>query len=129
MGMAKAGELNGYPGPAHVLTLANELGLTASQLQQVTAVYDRMNAAAKLLGSELITREQALDRLFATGEIIPDRLAAATTAIGSLQGQLRSVHLLAHLETRALLSPDQIARYQQLRGYGNPAAPQQHHRG
>jgi hypothetical protein len=49
MGMAKAAELNGYPGPAHVLTLANELELTKSQLEQVTAIYDRMNAAAKLL--------------------------------------------------------------------------------
>jgi hypothetical protein len=42
-------DANGYPGPAHVLTLANELELTKSQLEQVTAIYDRMNAAAKLL--------------------------------------------------------------------------------
>ena len=28
MGMAKAAELNGYPGPVHVLTLADELRLT-----------------------------------------------------------------------------------------------------
>jgi hypothetical protein len=38
MGMAKAAELNGYPGPTHVLTLAKELALTESQLQQVTAI-------------------------------------------------------------------------------------------
>jgi hypothetical protein len=38
------------------------------------------------------------------------------------------VHLGAHLETRALLNPDQIARYEQLRGYGNPQAPAQQHR-
>jgi hypothetical protein len=31
MGMAKAAELNGYPGPVHVLTLAKELKLTESQ--------------------------------------------------------------------------------------------------
>jgi hypothetical protein len=129
MGMAKAAELNGYPGPAHVLTLVKDLGLTESQLQQVTAIYDRMNAAAKLLGDDLIRHEQTLDQLFATGEITPDRLATATAAIASLQGQLRSVHLAAHLETRALLHPDQIARYQQLRGYSNPAVPPQHHHG
>src|ERR1700737_107196 len=46
MGMAKAAELNGYPGPAHVLTLASELGLTDSQRQQVQAIVDRMSAAA-----------------------------------------------------------------------------------
>jgi len=37
------------------------------------------------------------------------------------------VHLAAHLETRSLLNADQIARYQQLRGYGNSQAPAQHH--
>jgi hypothetical protein len=31
MGMAKAAELNDYPGPAHVLTLALELKLTENQ--------------------------------------------------------------------------------------------------
>jgi hypothetical protein len=31
MGMAKAAELNGYPGPAHVLALAKPLGLTDDQ--------------------------------------------------------------------------------------------------
>src|SRR5882762_2364055 len=65
MGMAKAAELNGYPGPTHVLTLAKELALTKSQLQQVTAIYDRMSAAAKPLGVELVDRERVLDQLFA----------------------------------------------------------------
>jgi hypothetical protein len=44
-------ELNGYPGPALVLTLAHELGLTESQAQQVTALHDRVNTGAKLLGA------------------------------------------------------------------------------
>jgi Spy/CpxP family protein refolding chaperone len=127
MGMAKAAELNGYPGPKHVLTLATKLGLTEDQQRRVTAIFDRMSAAAKLLGGELIAREQALDQLFAKGEITPDRLAAETAAIAELQGRLRAVHLAAHLETRALLQPDQIARYEQLRGYGDPATPAQHH--
>ena len=127
MGMAKAAELNGYPGPAHVLTLAPQLGLTESQQRQVAAIFERMSAAAKPLGGELIAHEQVLDQLFAKGEITPDRLAAETAAIGELQGRLRSVHLAAHLETRALLSPDQITRYEQIRGYSDPAAPAQHH--
>jgi len=127
MGMAKAAELNGYPGPAHVLALAKELGLSESQLRQVTAIHDRMSAAAKPLGAQLIDHERALDQRFAKGEITPDHLAAETTAIGELEGRLRSVHLAAHLETRALLNPDQIARYQKLRGYGDGAAPMHHH--
>ena len=86
-----------------------------------------MSTAAKPLGGELIAQEQVLDQLFAQGEITPDRLAATTAAIAELQGRLRLVHLSAHLETRALLKADQIARYEQLRGYGQLQAPAQRH--
>ena len=127
MGMAKAAELNGYPGPRHVLDLADELQLTGAQRRDVQAIFDRMSAAAKPLGGELITQEQVLDQLFASRDITPDRLAAATTAIAALQGRLRAVHLSAHLETRAVLNPNQIAHYEQLRGYDDPQAPKQHH--
>jgi hypothetical protein len=127
MGMAKAAELNGYPGPVHVLALAKELGLTADQLQKVTAVHDRMSAAAKPLGAELVEHERVLDQLFAKSEITPERLAAETAEIGELNGRLRLLHLAAHLETRALLNSDQIARYQHLRGYAEPSTPMHHH--
>jgi Spy/CpxP family protein refolding chaperone len=127
MGMAKAAELNGYPGPVHVLSLAKQLRLTDSQRQRVTEIFERMSAAAKPLGAELIAHEQVLDQLFATGKITPDRLTAETAAIGELQGRLRSVHLSAHLETRALLNPDQIRLYERLRGYSQPQGLAQHH--
>lgn len=127
MGMAKAAELNGYPGPAHVLELARQLGLSDPQRREVQTIFDRMSATAKPLGGELIAEEQALDQLFAAGDITRDRLAAATAAIADLQGRLRAVHLSAHLETRILLNADQIARYEQLRGYGDPQAPERHH--
>jgi len=127
MGMAKAAELNGYPGPVHVLALAAQLGLTEDQRHDVQAIFDRMSGAAKPLGGELIAQEQALDQLFAKSEITPDRLAAATAAIAELQGRLRLVHLSAHLETRALLNTDQITHYEKLRGYGDQKAPAEHH--
>jgi Spy/CpxP family protein refolding chaperone len=127
MGMAKAAELNGYPGPIHVLDIVGQLGLTADQARQITAIRDRMSATAQPLGAEIIDREGALDKLFAKGQITPDALKAETATIGELRGQLRAVHLAAHLETRALLTPEQIARYQQLRGYGDPAGPEHHH--
>ena len=127
MGMAKAAELNGYPGPKHVLDLAQQLQLTDTQRRDVQTIFDRMSEAAKPLGGELIAQEQALDQLFAKGDITPDRVAAATAAIAELQGRLRAVHLSAHLETRALLNADQIARYEQLRGYRDPQAHHQHH--
>jgi hypothetical protein len=55
MSMAKAAELNGYPGPAHVLQLAPQLGLTETQQREVQAVFDRMSAAAKLEFARFVT--------------------------------------------------------------------------
>ena len=53
-----------------------------------------------------------------------------TAAIADLQGRLRTVHLSAHLDTRALLNPDQITRYEHLRGYGHsPDSAHHHHQG
>ena len=125
MGLAKAAELNGYPGPSHVRTLGKELRLSDDQSAQIAAIFDRMSAAAKPLGSEMIAKEKALDALFARGEITPEKITAAATGIGEISGRLRAVHLAVHIETRALLSPDQLALYQQLRGYA--AAGKHHH--
>src|SRR3954454_24590903 len=77
MGMAKAAELNGYPGPAHVLQLSTQLGLSDTQRTAVQAIFDRMSAAAKSLGAELIGQEQMLDQLFAKRDVTPDRLVAS----------------------------------------------------
>jgi len=129
MGMAKAAELNGYPGPIHVLTLALELELTPTQRQQIQAIFDRMSAAAKPLGAELVEHERMLDQAFAKTEITPDRLATETTAIGELAGRLRLVHLAAHLETRALLNPAQIALYQHLPVMATRPLVMHHHHG
>ena len=127
MGLAKAAELNGYPGPRHVLALARELRLSESQAARATAIRDRMSAAARPLGNELIDREHALDRLFAEREITPERLSDATAAIGATQARLRAMHLAAHLETRAILSAEQIAQYDKLRGYTEPGTPNRDH--
>jgi Spy/CpxP family protein refolding chaperone len=117
MGVAKAAELNGYPGPRHVLAMAKNLQLTEDQTNQITTLRDRMSAAARPLGAELIGHEPLLDQLFATREITPERLTAETAAIGDIQGRLRAVHLAAHLESRTILTPEQATRYDQLRGY------------
>ena len=89
MGMAKAAELNGYPGPLHVLALARDLRLAETQVSQVTAIRDRMSNVALPLGAELIERERLLDRLFAQSRIMPEQLTAETAAIGEIQGRLR----------------------------------------
>jgi len=127
--MAKAAELNGYPGPAHVLAFAKELRLSDEQRQRVQSIFDQMHTRAVALGTEIVDRERALDQQFAKGEVTAGDIAAETAKIAALQGQLRSVHLEAHLETKPLLNPHQLTIYQQLRGYGIPSAPTRHQHG
>jgi len=117
LGFARAAELNHYPGPAHVLELAAELQLSAQQLAQTRAIYERMNAAARQLGSQLVEGEKTLNALFARGEIDATDLDLQLSALGDIRARLRGVHLRAHLEQRALLSPHQVHRYDELRGY------------
>src|SRR5215472_6212516 len=133
MGAARAAELNHYPGPAHVLELREQLGLSAEQIRAVQEIFDRMSAAAKPLGAEIVAAEKHLDEAFGSGSVVADTVRGDTAAIAELQGKLRAVHLTAHLETRAVLRPEQIARYDILRGYAAggppPAHDHRHHSG
>jgi Spy/CpxP family protein refolding chaperone len=134
MGLAKAAELNHYPGPRHVLDLGGQLELTPEQRAQTQATFDKMREEAVRLGRRIVEREHALDAMFAQGEIDAGKLRAATSEIAQLQGSLRAAHLAAHLEMRRILSPQQIKKYDELRGYNGtgtqtPAASPQHKHG
>jgi Spy/CpxP family protein refolding chaperone len=128
MGLALAAELNGYPGPMHVLELATSLGLSDDQRAKVTGLVDAMKQEAVPLGERLIAAETALDRQFADRTITASSLGEATRDIASLQGELRLAHLKYHLATLELLTPEQAARYSTLRGYGGGQHTPGHHR-
>ena len=64
MGLALAAELNGYPGPSHVLELGDRLDLTQEQRIQVQRLFDAMKQEAVPLGNKLVEQERELDRLF-----------------------------------------------------------------
>jgi Spy/CpxP family protein refolding chaperone len=119
MGFAKAAELNGYPGPSHVLELALPLGLTALQREKTQAVFDAMQSAARREGAALVAAERELDRLFAAHTIDAPALEAALSVIEGHRAKLRAIHLEAHLQQAQLLDAAQIARYAELRGYGS----------
>lgn len=132
MGLAKAAELNGYPGPMHVLEHAAALGLSDAQRLAVEAARARMAAAAQALGREIVAREAELEAEFAAGRIDAATLKAKTDEIAALMGRLRAVHLAAHLETKPQLTAEQVARYNALRGYsgtdsGTPQHPRRQH--
>jgi len=117
MGFALAAELNGYPGPKHVLELSAELALSPNQLNEISALFDSMQSAASALGEKIVLAEQDLDAAFANNSISTASLEEKVLEIGKLNGALRSVHLEAHLETKSLLSPEQVEKYIVLRGY------------
>ena len=117
MGLALSAELNGYPGPMHVLELAGPLNLTGAQRQSIEALYQSMQAEAIAVGERLIAAETTLDRGFKDRTMTPQRLAELSAAIGAIQGELRAAHLKYHLTTAELLTSDQSRRYADLRGY------------
>lgn len=117
MAMALAAELNGYPGPLHALELARELDLTPEQQQQTRQLFAEMQTDAVRLGEELVGAEEVLDRLFREREATPDLVLKASMDAAELRGRLRATHLLYHLQMMDVLSPEQIERYNILRGY------------
>lgn len=125
-GLAKAAELNSYPGPMHALEMAQALGLDAAQVAALEDQKRRMTAAAIALGQQIVAEESALDWLIADARIDAAALRARSVEIGRLQGELRAVHLATHLETRAVLTEAQVRTYNQLRGY-TAAAPAHRH--
>jgi hypothetical protein len=126
MGLALAAELNGYPGPSHVLELADKLELSSDQRTKVEGLFASMKAEAQPIGSKLIAQESELDGLFASRAITPDTLKASTATIAVTQGELREAHLKYHLSTAAVLTPLQMQRYAELRGYGDDKPRHQH---
>ncbi|MBR0827693.1 hypothetical protein JQ596_19375 [Bradyrhizobium manausense] len=126
MGLALAAELNGYPGPSHVLELADQLALRPDQHAKVQDMFAAMKSETTPIGRKLVDEESELDEQFAGKTINPDSLRSATTAIAKTQGELREAHLKYHLLTYAVLDETQLAKYAELRGYAG-AAPTRHH--
>lgn len=117
MGYALAAELNGYPGPLHVLELAGELQLTSEQEELTRELFHQMQERAAAIGRELVEAEKKLDQEFSAGAITPESLQSLVSRIARLEGELRQVHLETHLRQTELLSREQVVAYARLRGY------------
>ena len=126
MGYARAAELNHFPGPMHVLELAEQLKLTPEQRAATQKLMDAHKAQARSLGSELVAAEKDLDALFSSGKVDEAVLARAVRTSAAIVGEYRLSHLETHRQMRALLNEEQVKRYDELRGYASGKA--QHHR-
>lgn len=128
-GLAKAAELNGYPGPMHTLELRQPLALTTEQAEATAALMQAHKGRARELGAALVDAERRLDALFAERRADVAAVENATREVALLHARLRAEHLGTHLAQTALLSTEQVKRYAELRGYAAaaPAAPSHKH--
>jgi Spy/CpxP family protein refolding chaperone len=115
MGYAKAAELNHFPGPMHVLELADRLGLNAEQRAATKRLMDAHKAEARVIGAKLVDAERALELLFRKGGMDEAALADAVRRAAALEGEYRLSHLETHRRMRALLTQNQVKQYDALR--------------
>ena len=131
MGLARAAELNSYPGPRHLLDAIHDGRLPASpeQRRRTEGIFDRMQQDAQRVGAQILAEERTLEATFRARTITETELRARVARIAALQGELRTIHLSAHLATRALLTDAQVEQYDRLRGYSAAEpATRGHHR-
>ncbi len=118
-GLAKTAELNGVPGPVHLLELKDQIPLTDSQVSELTKIYKTMKTQAIDFGLKLISLEHKLEQHFQKRTINDSILRSSLDEISIVRGRLRYTHLAAHLKTPEILSEAQIRKYNALRGYSS----------
>ncbi len=122
-GLARAAELNGVPGPMHLLEMRKEISLTADQVAKLEVIFRQMQQDAIVEGKRLIAGEKALEDAFRAGSVSDQALRKLLADIEASRSALRYIHLAAHLTSPRLLTAEQIRMYNQLRGYrGDPCA-------
>jgi Spy/CpxP family protein refolding chaperone len=117
MSLALPAELNGYPGPAHALELAEKLKLTPDQNKRIERLFSSMSEEARKLGLDVIAAERALDSIFKNKTVNSEKLKEMTQKAAEAQARLRESHLRYHLLTIEVLTTQQVEQYNRLRGY------------
>ena len=118
MALARPAELSHFPGPRHTLDHAADIRLEGAQGRRIEEILTEMTRSAVALGERIIQAEGDLFELFQGGAPSVERISTMVAHIAELRGGLRTVHLRAHLQTRAVLTPEQVRTYDRLRGYG-----------
>ena len=116
-GFAKPAELNGVPGPAHLLEMKGEISLSDSQIASIEKIHKKMLSEAIPLGKKYINAERTLDQIFVNKTYNNENVLFQIRKIENIRGRLRYAHLSKHLETVNILSDSQISLYNKLRGY------------
>ena len=118
-GLALAAELNGMPGPSHLLELKDKIPLASDQVDKTQVLLNEMRKAAIPTGERLIAAEKALESAFASEKVDEPSLRRLIAESESARSELRFIHLSQHYKTVQFLKPEQIKRYNILRGYAD----------
>lgn len=116
-GLALPAELNGMPGPSHVLEHKDQLGLNSAQVAEIQKLFDDMKKAAIPVGERLIAAEGAIEKAFESGSVEEVTLRRLLANAEAARTELRFIHLSQHYKTTPILNKDQIKAYNVLRGY------------
>ncbi len=96
--------------------LVKGVGLTESQQAQVKQIVAAHQPQFQALASQLRSaHDQVAQKLYAPGPLKADDLAPLTQQIGQLRGQLAQEALQVALEVRGVLTPEQLAKAEQIR--------------
>lgn len=109
-GLALPAELNGMPGPAHLLELKDQIPLSQEQIEKIQALFEEMRKAAIPAGERLIAAEAALEAAFAKAAVEETSLRRMLAEAESARTELRFIHLSQHYKTVPFLTPQQIVR-------------------
>jgi Spy/CpxP family protein refolding chaperone len=114
-GMASYADLNGYPGPKHILDMQEKLNLSEEQLKDVQSIFEAMKENAQAKGEAIIAKEVELEQLFRLGKATESEAKTLSRTIGTLRGELRAVHLTAHVQAKQVLTKEQVTTYNSIR--------------
>jgi len=114
-GMASYADLNGYPGPKHILDMQEELNTSEEQRKDIQSIVEAMKESARVKGDAIIAKEVELEKLFRMGKATELDARRLSREIGTLRGELRAVHLTAHVQAKQVLTKEQVATYNSIR--------------
>ncbi len=114
-GMAKYADLNGYPGPKHILELQDTLKLSDKQKREIEALFNEMKSNAVAKGMLIVEKERKLEALFRNEQATPTEVHSLSTEIGKLRGELRAVHMNTHIKAKEILTKEQATLYNMIR--------------
>ncbi len=117
--LAKPASLYHYPLPDEVMAYRKQLQLDNTQLGKLNAIIEALNLK-KLEISQSVTRnEKALNQLFSGHQLNDGSLIFFGNRYGLYEGEMRTAVLMACYQTRQVLMPKQLTKFEQIKYHIN----------